>query len=117
MTTRAMAAKTTNARCADDQDVPRRAAGRDARAMAAKTLTSQRPKPVCQCVRSRSPIVSSGVCGRVVSGMATPYPADCSRRASALDATLVGAADEVALEGEEDQGNRDRRQQGGAELE
>src|SRR3954452_7112628 len=117
MTTSATAAKTTNARCADDHDATSQAAGRETRARAAKTLTSQRPKPVCECVRSRSPIVSSGVCGRVVSGMATPYPADCSRPASALDATLVGAADELALEGETDHGNRDRRQQGGAELE
>src|SRR3954467_6016168 len=108
MTTSAMAAKTTNARCADDHDATPRAAGRETRARAAKTLTSQRPKPVCQCVRTRSPIVSSGVCERVVSGMAPPYPADGSRRASALDATLVGAADEVALEGEEDQRHGDR---------
>src|SRR3954469_6035896 len=116
MTTSAMAAKTTNARCADDHDATPRAAGRERRAGAAKALTSQRPKPVCQRVRSRSPIVSSGLCGRVGSGMPPPYPGRQFAGASALDATLVRASDEVALEGEEDQGHRDRRQQGGAEL-
>src|SRR6478672_6900902 len=74
MTTRATTAKTTNATCADDHETTRRAAGREARAIPAKTPTSHCPKRVCQDVRSRAPIVSSGVCGRVESGMPHPYP-------------------------------------------
>src|SRR6476661_10797324 len=82
MTTSATTAKTTNATCADDHEATRRAAGREARAIAAKTPTSHCPKRVCQAVRSRAPMVSSGVCGRVGSGMPHPYP---SRPRRALD--------------------------------